>query len=44
MSSAYQLKPWTSVVTPHLDILEGRLDSSTYASISQKRVALTARS
>jgi len=31
MISAYQLKPWT-VVTPHLDILEGRLDSSTYAA------------
>lgn len=32
MSSAYQLKPWTQVVTPHHDILEGRLDSSTYAA------------
>lgn len=32
MSSAYQLKPWTSVVTPHPDILEGRLDSSNYAA------------
>lgn len=32
MSSAYQVKPWTQVVTPHLDILEGRLDSSTYAA------------
>lgn len=32
MNSAYQLKPWTSVVTPHPDILEGRLDSSTYAA------------
>ncbi len=32
MSSAYQLKPWTQVVTPHPDILEGRLDTSTYAA------------
>lgn len=32
MSNAYQLKPWTQVVTPHPDILEGRLDSSTYAA------------
>jgi hypothetical protein len=32
MTSAYQLKPWTQVVTPHIDILEGRLDSSTYAA------------
>ena len=32
MINAYQLKPWTSVVTPHPDILEGRLDSSTYAA------------
>ena len=32
MSSAYQLKPWTQLVTPHPDILEGRLDSSTYAA------------
>lgn len=32
MSSAYQLKPWTQVVTPHPDILEGRLDSSNYAA------------
>lgn len=32
MSSAYQLKPWTSVVTPYQDILEGRLDSSIYAA------------
>jgi len=32
MSSAYQLKPWTQIVTPHPDILEGRLDSSTYAA------------
>jgi len=32
MTNAYQLKPWTQVVTPHLDILEGRLDSSTYAA------------
>jgi hypothetical protein len=32
MTNAYQLKPWTQVVTPHVDILEGRLDSSTYAA------------
>jgi predicted AAA+ superfamily ATPase len=32
MTNAYQLKPWTQVITPHLDILEGRLDSSTYAA------------
>ena len=32
MSSAYQLKPWAQVVTPHSDILGGRLDSSTYAA------------
>ncbi|GAC1453408.1 MAG: hypothetical protein NVS2B14_21940 [Chamaesiphon sp.] len=32
MTSAYQLKPWTQVVTPQSDILEGRLDSSTYAA------------
>lgn len=32
MSSAYQLKPWTQIVTPHPDILNGRLDSSTYAA------------
>lgn len=32
MSNAYQLKPWTSVVTPHQDILEGKLDSSIYAA------------
>lgn len=32
MTSAYQLKPWTQIVTPHPDILEGRLDSSTYAA------------
>lgn len=31
MTSAYQLKPWTQIVTPHSDILEGRLDISTYA-------------
>lgn len=30
--NAYQLKPWTQVVTPHDDILEGNLDSSTYAA------------
>ena len=30
--NAYQLKPWTQVVTPHNDILEGNLDSSTYAA------------
>lgn len=30
--NAYQLKPWTSVVTPHPDILEGRLDTSHYAA------------
>lgn len=32
MSNAYQLKPWASVVTPHPDILEGRLDTSHYAA------------
>ncbi len=32
MTSAYQLKPWTQIVTPHPDILEGRLDNSTYAA------------
>ncbi len=32
MTSAYQLKPWTQVVTPHQDILEGKLDSSIYAA------------
>ena len=32
MTNAYQLKPWTQVVTPHDDILEGNLDSSTYAA------------
>ena len=32
MTNAYQLKPWTQVVTPHPDILEGRLDSSIYAA------------
>ena len=32
MINAYQLKPWTSVVTPHPDILEGRLDTSHYAA------------
>ncbi|MGL5872515.1 MAG: ATP-binding protein [Xenococcaceae cyanobacterium] len=32
MTNAYQLKPWTQIVTPHPDILEGRLDSSTYAA------------
>lgn len=29
--TAYQLKPWTQVVTPHPDILEGKLDNATYA-------------
>ncbi|MHC5755922.1 MAG: ATP-binding protein [Nostoc sp.] len=32
MSSAYQLKPWTQVVTPHADILSGNLDNATYAA------------
>ncbi len=32
MTNAYQLKPWTQVVTPHDDILKGNLDSSTYAA------------
>jgi predicted AAA+ superfamily ATPase len=32
MTSAYQLKPWTQVVTPHQDILDGKLDSSIYAA------------
>ncbi|MEH1798445.1 MAG: DUF499 domain-containing protein [Nostoc sp.] len=32
MSSAYQLKPWTQVVTPHSDILSGNLDNATYAA------------
>ncbi len=30
--NAYQLKPWTQIVTPHQDILEGRLDTSVYAA------------
>lgn len=30
--NAYQLKPWTQIVTPHPDILEGRLDTSHYAA------------
>lgn len=29
---AYRLKPWTEVVRPHEDILEGRLEMSTYAA------------
>ncbi len=32
MTSAYQLKPWTQVVIPHQDILDGKLDSSIYAA------------
>jgi hypothetical protein len=32
MSSAYQIKPWTQVVTPHADILNGNLDNATYAA------------
>lgn len=32
MSSAYQIKPWTQVVTPHADILSGNLDNATYAA------------
>jgi hypothetical protein len=32
VSNAYQLKPWTQVVVPHPDILNGRLDSSVYAA------------
>ncbi|MDM3855045.1 MAG: DUF499 domain-containing protein, partial [Aphanizomenon gracile PMC649.10] len=32
MSNAYQLKPWTQVVTPHADILSGNLDNATYAA------------
>lgn len=32
MSSAYQLKPWTQVVTPHPDILSGNLDNAIYAA------------
>ena len=32
MSSAYQLKPWTQIVIPHQDILDGKLDNSTYAA------------
>lgn len=32
MSSAYQLKPWTQVVTPHADILSGNLDNAIYAA------------
>lgn len=32
MSNAYQLKPWTQVVIPHQDILDGKLDSSVYAA------------
>ena len=32
MSSAYQIKPWTQVVTPHPDILAGNLDNATYAA------------
>lgn len=30
--NAYQLKPWTQIVTPHQDIVEGRLDTSVYAA------------
>ncbi|HEY9807902.1 MAG TPA: DUF499 domain-containing protein [Halomicronema sp.] len=30
--TAYQLKPWTQVVTPHPDILDGKLDNATYAA------------
>ncbi|EAW33696.1 ATP-binding protein [Lyngbya sp. PCC 8106] len=30
--TAYQLKPWTQVVTPHADILAGNLDNATYAA------------
>ncbi|MEG4307615.1 DUF499 domain-containing protein [Microcoleus sp. D3_18a_C4] len=32
MNTAYQIKPWTQVVTPHADILEGKLDNATYAA------------
>ncbi|MGJ5674918.1 MAG: hypothetical protein ACR9NN_15100 [Nostochopsis sp.] len=32
MSSAYQIKPWTQVVTPHADMLNGNLDNATYAA------------
>jgi predicted AAA+ superfamily ATPase len=31
-AKAYRLKPWTEVVRPHEDILEGRLEMSTYAA------------
>lgn len=30
--SAYQVKPWTQVVTPHQDILDGKLDNSTFGA------------
>lgn len=32
MSSAYQIKPWTQIVTPHADIISGNLDNATYAA------------
>lgn len=30
--TAYQLKPWTQIVTPHADIINGNLDNATYAA------------
>lgn len=30
--TAYQLKPWTQVVTPHQDIRDGKLDNAVFAA------------
>ena len=32
MTTAYQIKPWTQVATPHDDILAGRLEIGVYAA------------